>query len=500
MQTRTLVQRDLPNLRRVLMHMLEVGALEEAIVVARNISQFLAYFGLHRENALLQQHLSQALAARQGKNGDMLTQIDYIYESSQGEEEYRKGHLRAAITWFSRLLARIEAQPKAASYGPDSYEHATTLGRLGRCYEAAWDLSAAERQYRRALTIAETLLKQDPEERIFLVLQANIMADLGDVSRKQGQYAHARAAHERSLQIKEQIGDLRGQAVSQGQLGFIALEQGEYEEARQYYQQSLTTFQMLGEPAEEAGKWHQLGRVAQAQQDWSEAERCYRESLVRKEQLADLAGAARTCGQLGQVALVTNRFEEAKGWYQRALGLSEQTDVTSGEYATHLFNLANLLVREVEVGRVQETSAQLTEAQRYIEQAVAISERLRSLELWMMYQLLARVATLQGQVELVQDYRCSEREAYAAFAGHRFQIDQQFGSLLPAFATAKDNLEALAQVEEILPDLEAQGWHLTQALYRVWAGEKDWQKLSEELDDQEALVILRVLEIGAEPS
>ncbi len=209
----------------------------------------------------------------------------------------------------------------------ESFSTGCILGWLGRCTLADGDLSATEQMYQRAMTVIGKLLKQDPENRDHLHLQATQLADLGDLLLSQGRYADAKAAHEQSLQIKEHLGDLVGQSVSRVGLGAIALEQGVYAEAQQRYQQALTTFQTLGEPASEAILWHQLGVVAQAQQDWLQAERCFRESLALEEQLRDLVGAARTCNHLGQVAADTDRFEEAKGWYQRSLVLNEQTDV-----------------------------------------------------------------------------------------------------------------------------------------------------------------------------
>ncbi len=155
--------------------------------------------------------------------------------------------------------------------------------------------------------------------------------------------------------------------------------------------------------------------------------------------------------------------------------------------------MATLLVQGVEAGRVQDTSAQLAEAQRYLEQATTIYEKLRSPH-WMNFRLLARIANLEGHTEMAQHYRRRERETYAAFAGHRFQIDQLFGSLFPLIAAAQDNLLLRVQIMRQLPRLEEKGWHISKALWRIWAGERDWPALTEELDNKNSLLVLRVLE------
>src|SRR5262249_32459308 len=151
----------------------------------------------------------------------------------------------------------------------------------------------------------------------------------------------------------------------------------------------------LGEPDVEAGVWHQLAMVAQREQNWPEAERSSRESLLLREQLGDRVGAAQTCSQLGDIAQSTQRFVEAKGWFQRAVQLAQEVDPTSRDYADHVFNFGKYLVMEVRAGVVQNVSLQLEEARRYLEQALAIQQALRSPDLWKTFGILADIAETQ---------------------------------------------------------------------------------------------------------
>ncbi len=48
--------------------------------------------------------------------------------------------------------------------------------------------------------------------------------------------------------------------------------------------------------------------------------------------------------------------------------------------------------------------------------------------------------------------------------------------------------------------LEEDGWKITAATRRIWSGERDWDALVEEVDSEEALLILRVLETIAQPA
>jgi tetratricopeptide (TPR) repeat protein len=245
----------------------------------------------------------------------------------------------------------------------------------------------------------------------------------------------------------------------------------------------------------EAVVWHQLGIVAEGQKDWAEAERCYRESLAIKERMDDTAGTARTCNQLAMVAKNTSRFTEAEGWYKRALELIEKINPGGIVQASCYYNLAELLVNYA-------SSSRFAEAQHYAAQGLAINESLDNpVEIWKDFALLAKIADMEGQIEEAQTYRRRERETYAAFAGNRYHIDQQHGQLIADIvAAANDDVQARAKVEAALPQFEANGWHIAGATQRIWASERDWHTLVEDLDRQDALLILRVLETIAEPA
>src|SRR5205807_1052632 len=98
---RALVRRELPNLRRALELLLEVGDLEAASDMAKSITSFLNYFGMGRELDELWQRVDKALTAANVAAGGMLTRAEYVRESGLGEDEFGRGNLRAAYTRFT---------------------------------------------------------------------------------------------------------------------------------------------------------------------------------------------------------------------------------------------------------------------------------------------------------------------------------------------------------------------------------------------------------------
>jgi tetratricopeptide (TPR) repeat protein len=238
--------------------------------------------------------------------------------------------------------------------------------------------------------------------------------------------------------------------------------------------------------------------VAQEQGEWSEAERCLRESLALNERLGNVTEAAMNCNGLAFVAEMVGRPTEAEGWYKRAMELNEQTMPSSLAHARNLNNLAALLKNEVRSERLPRT--RLTEARNYAERALEIMESFDpSAGIWTTLSVLADIADLKGQTGVAQQYRRRERECFAAFAGNRSLIDQQFRSFIEtAAAASRGDARARAMAEALLPELEQRGWRIASSVLRIWIGERDWHALVEGVDHKSALLVLRVLETLAE--
>jgi tetratricopeptide (TPR) repeat protein len=487
---RALAWREMPNLRRALDLLLEAGEQDAAASLADHIARFLTVFGRGRELEELRRKLDQVLPTSNGT----LTEAAYLRESGLGNDELNQGKLQAALKRFTRLLARIETQPEGEPRGQGSYEHGETLLKLACCLRDAGQLGAAANRLDEALTIHEELVKQHPDNRDVLRQQSALLAEAGNVLLAQGKYLKARKAYEGSLETAEQLNDQRNQAALLGQLGLLALSQEEYPEARARYEEARRLLEALNEPATVAIVWHQLGLVAQRQGQWAEAERCYRQSLALEEYLHDEVGVAETCNQLGIVARNDQRPGEAEGWYRQGLERLARAQPGSARHATLLNNLADLLTAEIRAGRMK--AERTAAARQSAEEALAFTEQLdASAGIWTTLGILAEIAELEGQTEVARAYRRREYETHAAFEGNRYHIDRRFGHLIAAVgAAARGNIQAKAAVEEVLPELEKQGWQITVPIRRIWIGERDWHTLAEGIDRGSALLLLRILE------
>ncbi len=495
---RRLFLRELPNLQKALALLLEAGVSSRASEMAHHLIRFLTFLGLWKERDKLRQKIREAIATNEFRTGGELTQAQWAHELGLGDDESRKGNLGAALARFAVLLQRIEALPEGAPVGRGSFAHGQTLLSIGACLAADGNPTAAEEQLLNALAVSDELLRQHPDDRDFLHMRAGVLSELGTALHNQGKYPQAQAAFGEALEIDTLLGDQRSQAVELGKLGRLSRAQGEYTKAEFYYTLALEMHRKQNYLPGQAEALHQLGIIAEEQGQSAQAEQYYRGSLALEVQQDNAAGAAVTCSQLGNLAQFTGRFDETENWYKQALEFEERVQKGSSAQARYLNNLATVLVNRVLLE--DSHKGRLLEAQNHAKQALSIMEKLdASSGIWSPLSILAHIADMEGRAEEARQYRRRERESFAAFAGNRYDIDQRGEALIIAIANAaKGDIQARAKVLAYLPQLEEDGWPVASAIARIWAGERDWHSLSDGIDRNSALLVLRVLETLAQ--
>uniref|UniRef100_UPI0040561692 tetratricopeptide repeat protein n=1 Tax=Candidatus Electrothrix sp. TaxID=2170559 RepID=UPI0040561692 len=452
---------ELPNLLRAVHAALQTGEVEQSVSFAERVNRFLYFFGLRRD--------AEELTEAAGKAGGTVgSQAWFLAQSNKGEQLRQNGQPGAAAQVFADILAGLEETP--------SYNRCITLHRLGRCFESQGQPGQAEQLYRQELEELAQLEQSDGVRR-----QTGLAwTDLADVLRDQGEYSGAKEAYQAGLEISEELGDKRDIAVSKGQLGTLALKQGELTEAEKLCKEAIALFHSIGEPGSEAIYWHQLGRVYQEAEQWEDAEQAYRQAARLFENLGGGDGkikAGASWGQLAQVCKATGRPAEAKQWYGKALAACRAADDRPGMAIT-LNNLADLLAND---------PARLDEARALAEEGLAIDKTLdpAAAQIWTTYDLLARIATQQGESSQAAQYRARSRQAYLAFPGWRQQL-YRHEELIAVVVQGSDVETALARYNDTWINLKA-------AIQRILNGERDEATLSEPLGYEEAAIVHAIL-------
>jgi tetratricopeptide (TPR) repeat protein len=112
----------------------------------------------------------------------------------------------------------------------------------------------------------------------------------------------------------------------------LAQDRGDYDEAARQYQRSLDIRERLGDQAGMGTDYHQLGMLAHVRRDYDEATRQYLRSLEIDDRLGNQMGMAISFSQLG--ILETDRggsTATAIAWHVKALVIRLQLGVPQAQ-------------------------------------------------------------------------------------------------------------------------------------------------------------------------
>ena len=243
--TSAIAKRELPNLLAAVNGVLDAGA-KSAVEFVNNVNLFLNFFGLDKDLAVLNQRTQEL-----GQTG---SPDWYIARVNVAEQLRTAGRYEEAKQMCTEILAELGEEA--------SYERCVILNMLGRCLRTQGLLDKAVKLYHHGIATAENLPVSDRAKGLMSVLQT----DLGDILTDMGDYDKARIAYQKSLAIDKELGNARGEAVTNLQLGTLDLLQGKLAEAAKVYQETRKIYHDLNEPGVEAIAWHQLGITYQPSQ------------------------------------------------------------------------------------------------------------------------------------------------------------------------------------------------------------------------------------------
>ncbi len=184
----------------------------------------------------------------------------------------RKVHFQSAAkseVALSAYDAALELRQEAGDRRAEAdllLNRADTLCLLGRSNDARTDLQ-------RALAISK-------ESADTALQQAAVLHQLGDLEGRAGRYDDARSYLDRSLSLRQKMGERNGVADCLRSLGQTSFEEGQHALARRSLEEAIHIYASLGNVQARAAALGHLGDVALAERDFSEASERYAEGLA----------------------------------------------------------------------------------------------------------------------------------------------------------------------------------------------------------------------------
>ena len=292
------VRADLEALRAQDMVLLDPSEPEQIYLFRQMITQGVTYESLPHavKTALHEQiglYIEQNYPDRVNQYLDLLA---YHFDRSDNLDK-RRFYLRtageAAQAAYANLTAIDYYQRVLPFLGPE--EQTPVLLRLGAVLELVGRWNNADHAYQLALTLAE-------EQRL-PALEGQAQIAIGELRRKQSQFAEATTWYARARANAEALGDQAGVAKVLICAGTLAAQQGDYATAQTCYDQSLTIRRTMADQPNVANVLNNLGIVARFRGDYAQASAYHQEALAIRRQLDNRWAIAMSLNNLGNVTL-----------------------------------------------------------------------------------------------------------------------------------------------------------------------------------------------------
>jgi len=153
---------------------------------------------------------------------------------------------------------------------------------------------------------------------------ASSLNNIGAIYRSQGDIPKALECFHESLKIQEELGDEKGMASSLINIGYVYNHQGDISKALEYYYKSLKIQEKLGDKNGLAYSLNNIGTIYETQNDVSKALEYFNKSLKLQKELGNKSGIAYTLSNIGGVYDKQGEYEKALEYFHRSLKIHEE--------------------------------------------------------------------------------------------------------------------------------------------------------------------------------
>ncbi len=228
---------------------------------------------------------------------------EYLWRAAEAAQSSYAN--KAAVEYYERLVPLLEDE-----------ECMRARLALGKAYELTGDWARAAEIDELALSLARAIGHQRGE--------AEALAALAEVARKQGRYDEASAHVDEARALFTRLNDEVGIGVVLHLSGTIAAQRGEYENARARYLESFRIRERHGDRDQLGRLLSNLAIVAEYAADFGESRRLNEEALAIRTAVGDRWAIALSLNNLAVIDLYERRFAEAAERYEESVRLARE--------------------------------------------------------------------------------------------------------------------------------------------------------------------------------
>jgi len=153
---------------------------------------------------------------------------------------------------------------------------------------------------------------------------ARTLRSMGNIHELMGDYDLAFEYFQNSLEINEKLGDKKSVAKTLIDIGYIVYYRGEYGKGKSYFQKGLKIFGEIGDLNGVAGAWLSIGNVNNSQGNYVIALDDYQKSLAYYQEIDDDYGIGLALNNLGNIYTAQDDNTTALYYYKQALNIARE--------------------------------------------------------------------------------------------------------------------------------------------------------------------------------
>ncbi len=230
----------------------------------------------------------------------------FLYE--EGMLQLSKGKLDEAQASADRLAKNQQHM--------DSIDLSNYLSLVGVIHSRKGELDAAMDYHQRSLKLREEI--GNPLD------TAQILNHIGIIYFKKGELDTAMDYYQRSLKIIEEIGNPIKISMVLNNIGLIYWNKGKLDAAMDYHQRSLKLREEIGNPPEIATSLNNIGIIYSQKGELDTSLDYHRRSLKLKEEIGNTLEIAVSLNNIGEIYSKKDESDTAMDYYQRSLKIREE--------------------------------------------------------------------------------------------------------------------------------------------------------------------------------
>jgi class 3 adenylate cyclase/predicted ATPase/ribosomal protein L40E len=225
----------------------------------------------------------------------------------------------AAQARFAEALENYRAMRALAELARDAAAQARAWNGLAFLHERCGDNRASAQAARQAEALARAAGPGSRSELIrALQLQGWALYRLGDAPA-------VLALGEQTLQLCQQLGERRSEAVSLKLHGVAHLQLAHFDEAEDYFRQGLALCEELGDRRNAAAMWSNLGETARLRGDYAAALELYQRALSVAREIGHRESEMIYLSNVSGARLGLGQFQQAEADLRQAIALVPAT-------------------------------------------------------------------------------------------------------------------------------------------------------------------------------